>query len=475
MSTHTSDRANAPVRTYRGRTLEEVLPRVRAELGPNAIVLRQREGLMGGVAGFFQQRFVEIDVRAGGASIDVYDEDPEPALPPSEPNAGAELLRAIAALERSGADPASSFARALASAETTAPAPAPDPAASPPAVRAATPVASGSESESRAQDDAPAEELLSGKAVLDALERMVAADDAPAGAVPSATPAPRATAVPPAPAQTAPEPCAPAQRPERGRAARARRAAKAIDAPTRVVATDLHARGLSAALTGELLEHALTHELPFAGEDLAAAARRSLAQRLPSLPATSGAVAVAFVGPGGAGKSHCAAALAAAYGKARRMPVAAISLGAGRELATLLKGRRISVHTRGRHPRSAARLGRAREHGLTVIDTPPISVRDPEGIARLAGQLEELAPVRVVLALPATASARAADELVRAAAPLRPQAIVVTHVDETDGIGIALEAAILHGLPVAWTHEGRSVDGALRPADPAQLAERMLP
>ena len=51
------------IRTFRGRSLEEVLPQVRDELGPDAIVLRRREGLAGGVAGFFQRSYVEVEAR----------------------------------------------------------------------------------------------------------------------------------------------------------------------------------------------------------------------------------------------------------------------------------------------------------------------------------------------------------------------------------------------------------------------------
>ncbi len=50
---------------YRGRTLEEILPQIRAELGPDAVILREREGVAGGVRGFFAQRFVEVDARRG--------------------------------------------------------------------------------------------------------------------------------------------------------------------------------------------------------------------------------------------------------------------------------------------------------------------------------------------------------------------------------------------------------------------------
>src|SRR5688572_25726944 len=51
------------VKTFRGRTLEELLPQIREELGPDAIVLRRREGLAGGIGGFFQRSFVEVDAR----------------------------------------------------------------------------------------------------------------------------------------------------------------------------------------------------------------------------------------------------------------------------------------------------------------------------------------------------------------------------------------------------------------------------
>jgi flagellar biosynthesis GTPase FlhF len=79
MATESNLQQSSPgVRTYRGRTLEEILPQIRAELGADAIILREREGLVGGVGGFFAQRFIEVDARRGeGQSIDVYDDEPE--------------------------------------------------------------------------------------------------------------------------------------------------------------------------------------------------------------------------------------------------------------------------------------------------------------------------------------------------------------------------------------------------------------
>ena len=77
MSTEMRD--GRPVRTYRGRSLEELIPKIRAELGPDAIILREREGLTGGFNGFFQQRCVEVDAQAAPA-VDFYDEE-DAALP----------------------------------------------------------------------------------------------------------------------------------------------------------------------------------------------------------------------------------------------------------------------------------------------------------------------------------------------------------------------------------------------------------
>src|SRR5271155_1476696 len=64
-------------RTYRGRSVDELIPVIQRELGAEAIVVRRREGLTGGVLGFFQHAFVEIEAMPGGPGVDVYDEPDE--------------------------------------------------------------------------------------------------------------------------------------------------------------------------------------------------------------------------------------------------------------------------------------------------------------------------------------------------------------------------------------------------------------
>jgi flagellar biosynthesis protein FlhF len=50
---------------FRGSSLEELLPKIREELGPDAVVTRQREGVVGGFGGFFGKRCVEVEARPG--------------------------------------------------------------------------------------------------------------------------------------------------------------------------------------------------------------------------------------------------------------------------------------------------------------------------------------------------------------------------------------------------------------------------
>jgi flagellar biosynthesis protein FlhF len=75
-------------RTYQGASLEELLPKIREELGAGAVIPRRREGVTGGFAGFFGKRCIEVEAQAGGpvqsvpasSVFDAYDTAREPAL-----------------------------------------------------------------------------------------------------------------------------------------------------------------------------------------------------------------------------------------------------------------------------------------------------------------------------------------------------------------------------------------------------------
>src|SRR3954466_15894218 len=79
-------------KTFRGLSLTEVEAKVRAELGDDAVIVRSREGLTGGVGGFFQRRVFEVEAVAGNGAP-----APAPAVAPeSQPEPVALPAPAVA-------------------------------------------------------------------------------------------------------------------------------------------------------------------------------------------------------------------------------------------------------------------------------------------------------------------------------------------------------------------------------------------
>src|SRR3954468_1705116 len=120
-------------KTFRGLSLAEVEGKVRAELGDDAVVVRQREGLSGGVGGFFQRRIFEVEATAG-MPVALPQPQPEPAAEDFAAQLKAALapeLEAAAAEQRAthaAADfiPDALAAAAKGEAAVTEPAPRPD-------------------------------------------------------------------------------------------------------------------------------------------------------------------------------------------------------------------------------------------------------------------------------------------------------------------------------------------------------------
>ena len=405
------------VRTYRGRSVEELIPQIRAELGSDAVILRQREGLVGGVGGFFAQRCVEVDVRAGGPGVDVYDDEEDEAMPSFAGQLEAEV--------------ASAETMSVETAAITDVAPVEEPAA---------PVE---------PKPAPAKRRTSRR------NRNTSISEQPAAPV-----APK-----PARAVKAP---APAAKP------------RDLDAEARAQVVDrLCELGASETWAAALLTQGAVHSSPFAAEgNLIGAVLDTLTRTLPqAAPLPLGGGAIAFVGGGGSGKTSCVAGLAAAYRRASTMPVTAIAIGSrdgGRTLAELLEPIGVPVAAFATAREVAARVAEARVTGLVIIDTAAPRPGDVDGIDAFAADLEELALDAVHLTLPATLGARTAQRLLDAMAPTGYTGIALTHVDETDQLGTALELSCTKQLPIAYLHEGVEIASALSAPHPAQLAARVL-
>jgi flagellar biosynthesis protein FlhF len=416
MTTSEMDMTPSDVQTFRGKSLEEVLPQVREALGPDAVVLRRREGLMGGVAGLFQRPFVEVDARKP-----LPDElDPVPRNDrATEEGLASPVVRALV-------EQASPFADALARAERGV--------------------------------GARAEEFLKAEA----------ADAGLYGPQPKVEPEFEPAPAPPRFEEPAPEPApAPAPQPVVAHAPPVPSSAAGIEKA-------LITHGLSPQLAADVVNEAVMHGLPFATpRALKKLVRSALARRISALSRPGDKPPqIAFVGAGGAGKTTAIAHIAQTYAAAH-VDVIVIALrtsDGGATLASQLEPLGIPVIAAADATEAKRRLGR-RDAGIVFIDTPPIGLGDRQTAVALSAELRALEADEVHFALPATLSAGAADEQYAALAPLAVTDLALTHADGTTRPGAPIELAITAHRPISYFCTRDGVD----PADPADLAQRLLP
>jgi len=515
-------------RVFRGRSVEELIPRIERELGADAIVVRRREGLTGGVLGFFQHPWVEIEAIPGTAGVDVYDEaesvappiaGAEPAQPPPPPVPPPHAASAYGSAGATPVQPAATAGPPFA--QPQAPGAAPGVTAIPPlAPQAPSAVAGGSfagpppAAAGFIADEPyapPSPPLAPPEPVFAQGSAYVTAHLAALARAERSVPPPLVPEAPPSSVPGPPFVAGPARRPLADEPVdfhelipqQTRRPAAPIAPPPqadwtarapaerRTVQPGSHARaragvekglaryGVGEQLAGELIDMALAHALPLAPRlGLAAAVRSTLAQRIPVAPPLSArGASIVLVGAGGSGKTTCAAALLSAYRAGSTLPASFATIAAEEngELHLLMAPQLLKPAPM-ESPRAMRALRRARAEGLAVLDTPRLSPSDRKGIRRLGKLLGELDPDRILLALPATLGGAAAAQLLEALAPLRAHALVVTHADETDQIGVAVEAACRFELaPEFMLSHARAGGWRLRRLDPAGLAGMVLP
>ncbi|MGD1055911.1 MAG: hypothetical protein ABR992_00710 [Solirubrobacteraceae bacterium] len=510
-------------RVYRGRSVEELVPQIQRDLGADAIIVRRREGLTGGVLGFFQRAFVEIEAMPGGPGVDLYDEDehdlpldgsesyaedtpgqlsaqeyqPEPMVQPTPaaatpaPQPAAAAPPPLAPHLAPGLPQRPTFEYRSAAMRPATPAPpafiTPPPApatSSPPAVAEPLPTPFYT------RQAMPAPAAAAGSAYvtahLAALARAERAKSPPRGSSTERREESSAWAtdfqelIPREQTELFPQPAGAAPAPVRAPSER-RVVAPGSQARARAgVAKSLQRCGISEELAHELIDAASAHALALAPRaGLVQAVRATLAQRIPVAPplATKGA-AIVVVGAGGAGKTTFCTTLSGAYRRSSSLPAsfATITRAGERGELQMLLAPHIVKPTPAAAPNALRALRRARGEGMAILDTPSLSPSDRGGARELARLLAELAPERVVVALPATLGATAAAQLLQALAPLGANALAVTHADETDQLGVAVEAACRFGLaPEYMLERGRGGAWRLRQLTPNVLAERLLP
>lgn len=502
-----SDTRPGEVRTYRGRTVEELIPKIRAELGPGAMILRERQGLTGGVGGFFAKRCVEIDAQSA-PRLSVYADDEDeaaftqtdgPATPDPFAGFAARLEQAANdAFASSGMpDPFGAPAPAVPAVAMPAPAaqaPAPDPAPAMPAPAMPTPAmptaapahpampaaAAPANSDFIAFDEleAEAELIPAGVFCAEAIEPEAIEPEATELTVPILLDV--APANPDSDSVFRPRPLEDeaAQLPSVFR--------QILDAPAEIAAQPIHAMDLRGRLTAHGVSGALADQLiagaaHAAGRDdesmLVVAAQAALAAMLPQaapLPVDGGVIAV--VGAGSSGKTRTVAALAIAYARAGHNVTVARLGGADHddELGELLEGSSVELVPAMKTKATVRAVQAAREEDLVILDTPSTTPGDDSARDALAATLARFTPDSVLLCAPATFTQRALGHLVEHHAELQIDGLVATHGDQAGMLGTVAELSIDTRIPLGHSHSGLDLTSAISTLDPGAIASRLL-
>jgi flagellar biosynthesis protein FlhF len=179
---------------------------------------------------------------------------------------------------------------------------------------------------------------------------------------------------------------------------------------------------------------------------------------------------MAVVGPTGAGKTTTIAKLAARWCMRHgSQDLALVStdgyrIGAREQLMTYARILDAPMHAANSGRDLARVLERLKSKKLILIDTAGMGPRD----ARLTEQLAALqlgaARAQVLLALPAQGEGHALDEIVQAFAPLNPVACILTKVDEAASLGAVISTTLRHRLKIAYVCDGQRVPEDLHAA-----------
>jgi flagellar biosynthesis protein FlhF len=178
----------------------------------------------------------------------------------------------------------------------------------------------------------------------------------------------------------------------------------------------------------------------------------------------------AVVGPTGAGKTTTIAKLAARWCMLHgSQDLALVStdgyrIGAREQLMTYARILGAPLYAANSGQELGRVLQRLTAKKLILIDTAGMGPRDVRLTEQLATLKFGAARARVLLALPAQGEGQALEEIVRAFARVTPAACVLTKVDEAASLGGAISAVLRHKLQIAYVCDGQRVPEDLHAA-----------
>lgn len=188
---------------------------------------------------------------------------------------------------------------------------------------------------------------------------------------------------------------------------------------------------------------------------------------------------IALVGPTGVGKTTTTAKLAAMYALNRGNKVALITMdifrvGAVEQLKTYsrIMGIPLEVASSPKELEKAVEKHSGCE--LIFIDTAGRSHKDKEKLDEMKSFLEHDIPIEVYLCLSATTKDRELEEIFRRFSIFQISRVVFTKIDESESFGNMVNLLMKDNLPVAYFTTGQRVPEDIEVATSEKLAEMIL-
>lgn len=435
------------LKTYVGRSLEELAPQIREELGPDAVILSQREGLKGGVGGFFGTKSIEV------LAADRMPETPQPGYAPQASRSAAlATAPAPSAMRETDKERAALVIAALGDMKARqTPASQAAAAYTAPAEELELPDFAGSIGHVELPAYAP--ELAVGEARYEPeVTASIIVEQQLGGH--GMLLAPRLPELPEPPASD--------------------------DATT--LLDELDRAGVASDIARSVVEAAERHLLPFQPaaplRDLVRARIRSIV-RVEAGWGDSGQRTLAVAGPTGSGKTtvllklaerYCAAGLSVGVLALEPVPTGRTRMGDALDDSLTFDLRRASSISAVR-----AALRAFAGHDIVLVDTPGSAMVEGPARDALLTLLAECEIDELHAVLPLGMADRELAHVLGRLVELGANRLLPTKLDETRFSGALLTLAATSQLPLAYLSSGPRVNDELDVADGGSICDRILP